>query len=192
MEDSGGGAASREKDVVVVGAAEDQRSIAGGVESFGGEGGWFGGWWEFGPLFAVFGVEDGEFAVDWIADGEAILFVAADEAVEKEGGARVGVLYAPGSAGVGRFVDVGFVFGADGKDVGDVGAEAADTAEVLGAGIVDGPAGPGFAPVGGADDYAVGAGGPDDLRIVGLGRGEAAEAGIGAGVRSEGRRKLRG
>jgi hypothetical protein len=190
-EDSSGGAAGGEEDVVLVGAAEDEGCVAGGEKAFGGEGGWFGGLREFGPMLAVVGVEDGKFAVDRVADREAVFLAPADEAVEEESGARVGVLRVPGSAAVGRFVDVGFIFGADGEYVGDVGTEATDATEVLGAGVVDGAGGPRFAAVGGTEDDAVGAGGPDDLCVLDGGGGDAAEAGVGAAGVEEDLRSLR-
>src|ERR1700722_3710524 len=144
MKDAGGGAAGGEEDVVPGWAAEDEGGIAGGEDAFGRERGGLGAFGEFGPVFAVFGVEDGEFAVDGVADGEAIFFGAADEAVEEKGGARVGILGAPGFAGVGGFVDVGFVVVADGEDVGDVSTEALDAAEICGVGVYDLKAGPGL------------------------------------------------
>jgi len=133
-------------------------------------------------MVVVFGVEDREFSVDGIADGEADFFGAADEAVEEKGGSSVGVLRAPGFSGVGGFVDVGFVVVADGEDVGDVSAEGLDATKVGGFCVVNGEASPGLACVGRAEDYAVAAGGPEDF-AVGRG-GEAAEAGVLAGMES--------
>jgi hypothetical protein len=180
VEYAGGGAAGGEEDVFVIRAAEDEGGVAGGEDAFGGECGRLGGFWELSPVLAVFGVEDGEFVVDGIADGEADFFGAADEAVEEEGGARIGILCVPGFAGVGGFVDVGLVVVADGEDVGDVGAEVLDAAEVRVVGVADVKAGPGFAGVGGAEDDSVGAGGVERFAVGG--RGEAAEAGVVAGV----------
>src|SRR5579871_1618054 len=114
MEDAGRGATGGEEDVVLVGAAEDHRGVAGGEKAFGGKCGGLGALREFGPVFAVFGVEDGEFAVDGIADCEAILFGATDEAVQEERRARVGILYLPGAASIRCLINVRFILGADG------------------------------------------------------------------------------
>src|SRR5579863_63248 len=190
VKDAGGGAAGGEEDVGFVWAAEGEGRIAGGEEAFGRQGSWLGGLREFGPVFAVFGVEDGKFAVDGIADSEAVFFGAASKCVEKEGGTRIGVLRAPGFAGVERFVDVGFIVVADGEDVGDVRAEGLDAAEVLGIGVVDVEAGPGFPGVRRAEDDAVTAGGPDGCLIAYTRGGEAAEAGVFAGVEGLGSWRL--
>ncbi len=162
VEDARFRAAGRE---VNAGVAKGDGGAAGSEGAFFGERGGHAVAREFIPMVAVVGAQDEEFAVNGIAERDTVSARGAGEGVEKKAGALVGVLQLPGFASVDGFVDAGFGAVADGEDVGNVGVERFDIAEVEIGGAGDGELRPCCAAVDGAKNHAFRAGSPDGVAL---------------------------